>query len=212
MGKGFDVDADGPGFVADGFTQRHVEVAGDTGLDGGFGHGHGLHGVDALFRFEDGDRAAVAGHGEVAAGGGVVGAGFLMDVIEPEGVAADLGGVAGAHAQVLFDFVTFDQGNAGNEDGDAEVGDDHALIGAGQMDERWQQAVFSILQAIAQADQGGGEYPQGHQQAEGDQRGPFAHGEGQQERGDDADAKGPFEADHEGRGRRSSSGRRWRGP
>jgi hypothetical protein len=125
--EGLVVDAHGPGLVVEHLAQRHVEVARQAAVDGGLGHRHALHLVDALLGVHrERCAAALACTSKRAARGHVVGALHLLDALEAEAVAADDHVVADGHLHVALGLVAAHHRHADDEDAHAQVRQHHA--------------------------------------------------------------------------------------
>ena len=83
---------------------------------------------------------AVLQEREVAAVGREVGAAGTRDAVEDEGVAGNRDRIALEHAHVAFSLIALHERHADDEDGNAEVSEEHAPVGAGLTEESSEEA------------------------------------------------------------------------
>ena len=132
--KGFVVHPHRPGgggAVFQFLTERHIHIARQAALDGGFGHGHGGREIHPLFRVQCGQQFVALQQFNGADIGVVVGATPFTDAGELEGVTPDHDRVTERHANVFFGLVTLDHGDADHGHRDADVRHMHAPEGQG---------------------------------------------------------------------------------
>ena len=187
-----------PGIALDRIAQRHIQIARESGIDGGFGHRHLLHRVEAFLGKHFANLLPATGDGNGGARGFIVRTPHLVQRIERKAVAADLDAVAQLHADVLLRFVALDQGHANDEHRDAKVREQHAVVAAGQRPQLRADTEpaggAQLRDALFEVDKRGAKNPQGHEQTEGDHGCPFSKRNRQQQRADQRHGECPFEA------------------
>ena len=81
-----------------GVADHGIDVGQQVGADRDPGRGAVLDRIEALFRMQLGDLAAVAQQPHIGPGGGVVGAAHLVHRVERDRIAGDVEGLAGPAA------------------------------------------------------------------------------------------------------------------
>src|SRR5690606_20368064 len=129
---------DGPGAIllVKRLTHGNEQVAGQTGMDTGFGHRHVLHRVQALLRTQRGDPAVIAVHVNDALIGDPVRALPVGGALEHEAVATQFQTVAWLHAQVTLAVEQTCTDHTDRTYRDADMGHDHAPVTARQCPDR----------------------------------------------------------------------------
>ena len=168
-----------PRAVVERIAQRDIKVARRAGIDRRLGHRHVLHHIQPLLRVHHGDRLAALRHRDLGARRDVVRALDVGDLVQPEEISGEEHRVARLHLQILVALVGLHQGHTDHEHRDADVRDDHAEIGA------------RAARALLQADERGGDDPEGERQRESGERMPFAEGERQQQADREAHGERP---------------------
>ncbi len=115
---------------ADRFAEGDVEIAGETPVDGRLGHGFLGDEVVAFLRIQDCDLLIALKHQELPPSGPVVGSRNRLHPLELEAVAGGLVHVTGGHAHVLLAAEVGHHGGADDEHGDAQMGQQHAVVAA----------------------------------------------------------------------------------
>ena len=146
------VDAHRPGAFAHRLAERHVEVAEDAGRDGSLGRRHlALREIDTFFGVKSAHQAPVPAHLDHAPHRPVVRPGSLAHARESERVAADRHRIAGRHAHVALDLVTLHHRHAGDEHGDAKVGERHPPPGARLLTEAGKPTALRVPDPLPHA-------------------------------------------------------------
>src|SRR5690348_14377294 len=128
--EGLRIDAHAPrAVVADRLAERNVAIAEEAGLDRRFGHHLAGRAVRAFLRREYRDRAAVARHVDRRDRRVVVRPGPRGDAAERVRVAGHFDALSDVQAHVALDLVALHERDTGDERGDAEMREQHAVPG-----------------------------------------------------------------------------------
>ena len=142
------IDAHCPCAAFDRVAQRHVKVAEDAAIDGGFRR-FALHrGESPFLRLQHGERLGPGpGDRDVSAYSLIVRTCDLLEVLQLKFIAADGDGVADVHLHVALGLIARHDRDAGDEHRDANVRQLHAVITAGQGNEPRQDICIARLNA-----------------------------------------------------------------
>ena len=162
-----------PHAPACGFAKRHITVARDSGIDRGNGHRLARRVVDALFGFQRLDEGAVVTDFDCADERAIVRSGCRSDAQKLEVVAADGDRFAYVDAHVALDFVSFDHRYADDENADAKVRKQHAVVGPRIGAKLGGEAALRrAAKPLAKVHKRGRENPEGKKQSQRGQCGP----------------------------------------
>ena len=187
--------AHAPGCGAHRFAQRHVQVTRDAAVNRHLGHGHAADAVDAPLRRQHSHGAPALRDLQLRPRRAVVRTLHLLDAVQPEAVATDLGRLARLHADVVFTLKAADHRDAHNEHRHPQVGQQHAVVTARLRRQSLHHAGGRVsAQALDQIDQRARSHPHGQPQAQAGHRFPLLQEQRRQQRGGQAHPQRPAQA------------------